>query len=194
MVASTDVFPIQFAVVNHTDSRLPGSYQPGKSNFSSYAARLIAAWTAAVYAVHEVEKDFQPFTVGFLFDPEAEASVRGPGNGRAAEYLINPVDPTELTSKTIAAAAKVYTTQFDRRRLLSIAAHEYTHLRTGSPHDERFSCFLTDLMGRLWTARTEVVRIIQDYEKVVYGLVNHTRQHASPNHRHGDRNLAQVSA
>lgn len=194
MVASSDVFPIQFAVVNHTDSRLPGSYQPGRSNFSSYAARLIAAWTASVYAVHAVEKDFQPFTVGFLFDPEAEASVSGPGNGRAAEYLINPVDPTELTSKTIAAATKVYTTQFDRRRLLSIAAHEYTHLRTGSPHDERFSCFLTDLMGRLWTARTEVIRIIQDYEKVVYGLVNHTRQHASPNHRHGDRNLAQVSA
>lgn len=133
----------EFVIKNESGLVIPSCYRPDSSSFSAYSYKLIRSWGRVLVRLHQLFDVGDSFAVGFLFgDSEAQHEV-GPF-GRV--YYIAPAKIVEQKSSSSKSFKKSWKLT-DRGRLITVAAHEFTHGIGYSRHDEDFSTRFTDIMG-----------------------------------------------
>ncbi|MHA1951439.1 MAG: hypothetical protein ACW99G_17875 [Candidatus Thorarchaeota archaeon] len=132
-----------FILKNETKLKVPVAYDPGSEKFSNHSKKLVKCWGRILVELHRIFDVSADFSIGFLFDLEAEACYES-SSDYGTIYFICPCKLNEEGQKT--SWRKRFQIS-ERDRLIAIAAHEFVHGLGLEWHDERYACKLTDVMG-----------------------------------------------
>lgn len=143
-----------FVLKNDTDLRVPGHFDPGSAQFSSYSSKLVRIWGRLVLEMHRLFDHEASFSIGFLFDDgsvsSTEAMYEQGDYGKV--YYLNPAVVVEQR----ASYSKSFKKRFkltERDRLIAIAAHEFVHGLGFGWHDERYANRLTNVLAKVMKHR-----------------------------------------
>jgi hypothetical protein len=122
--------------------RVPAHFSP--YGFSQYSENLVKCWAAILLEIHSIFNDTEDFTVGFIFDENAEAEHEHDEHGHAFYIAPAVVRYNRMEGRSLAKRWKF--TPAGKMALVMVALHEYVH-KTQSAHDENYANILTDMAG-----------------------------------------------
>lgn len=118
--------------------------------------KVLSVWARVLLEVHRVMDDFEPFTVGFLFDTrkhcDATLAVYSQDDGH--KFLLSPTDSDY--KRRYKRANQLVT-------LIPIAVHEWCH-KQHLTHNEYFASLFTDAMSKIMSE----INVIQKAVKCSY--------------------------
>jgi hypothetical protein len=137
----------EFIIKNESGLTVPDYYRPSSPEFSDYSRKLVRMWGRLMLEMHRLFKHEDDFAIGFIFDEDTVAEHEKSSHyGRV--YYISPSKIVEqVYSKSKSFKKRWKLDNAGKKRMLSVAAHEFVHGLGYSYHSDEFASRYTDVMG-----------------------------------------------
>ena len=153
-----DAYEYRMVVKNTTGMVIPEYYLPG--TMSKYTTTVLNWYARAIKKCLEILEKNAEFSLGLVFDAECEAQVEVSGKYGPVFY-INPVKIVDHAGRTRSMEKLYSLDSAGKWRIVANAVHEVVHFAYGlSTHDETYAAVLTDVMGKMLAARSDLSKAL----------------------------------